>query len=89
MFICSDIVKTVLYISRGVELNQPRLIQRAVRQNASVRKFVTSEQLHLLLKKFIPAASVTLPTMKELVGKLPEKVTSTIDNQKRRQFRAL
>ena len=30
----------------------------------NVRKFVTSEQIHLLLRKFIPAASVTLPTYK-------------------------
>ena len=34
--ICSfqliDISKTISYISRGVELNQPRLIQRAIRQ---------------------------------------------------------
>ena len=28
----SDISKTISYISRGVELNQPRLIQRAIRQ---------------------------------------------------------
>lgn len=27
-----DISKTISYISRGVELNQPRLIQRAIRQ---------------------------------------------------------
>ena len=28
----TDISKTISYISRGVELNQPRLIQRAIRQ---------------------------------------------------------
>ena len=28
----ADISKTISYISRGVELNQPRLIQRAIRQ---------------------------------------------------------
>ena len=40
---------------------------------------MTSEQLHLLLKKFIPASSVTLPTMKELVEKLFEKVAPALD----------
>lgn len=64
----------MLYISRGVELNQPRLIQRAVRQNASVRKYVTAEQLQILLKKYIPATCTTLQAMLELVEKLPKKV---------------
>ena len=64
----------MLYISRGVELNQPRLIQRAVRQNASVRKYVTAEQLQILLKKHIPATCITLQAMLELVEKLPKKV---------------
>lgn len=31
-FYLIDISKTISYISRGVELNQPRLIQRAIRQ---------------------------------------------------------
>ena len=29
-----DVVQTILYITRGVELNQPRLLQRGIRQNA-------------------------------------------------------
>ena len=67
-------MKTILYISKGVELNQPRLIQRAVRQNVSIRKFVTSEQLQLLLKKYIPATSPTLTVMKDLAEKVPVQV---------------
>eukprot|EP01036_Dinobryon_divergens_P025529 gene25529-34086_t len=76
----SDITKNVLYISRGVELNQPRLIQRAVRQNASVRKYVTAEQLQILLKKYIPATCTTLQAMLELVEKLPKKVSTSEDS---------
>lgn len=65
-----DIVKTILYISRGVELNQPRLTQRGLRQNASVRKLVTTSQLSQLVKKYVP---VNWPTM-EVMGQLIEKI---------------
>ena len=74
IFFETDITKNVLYISRGVELNQPRLIQRAVRQNASVRKYVTAEQLQILLKKHVPVTCITLQAMQELVQKIPSKV---------------
>lgn len=69
-----DIVKTVVYISKGIELNMPRLILRAVRQNISIRKYVTSDQLQLLLKKYIPANWETLAVMKNLAEKVPSQV---------------
>ena len=52
------ISKTLLYIIKGTTSSQPRLIQRALRQNCSIRKYITSKQvcgvskfvfLHLLL----------------------------------------
>ena len=36
-----DIVQTILYVSRAVELNQPRLLQRGIRQNARSEDFQT------------------------------------------------
>lgn len=67
----ADIVNTVLYIIRGVELNQPRLLQRAVRQNASVRRFITAAQLQQLVKKYIPADHVMFTVMVDYISKLP------------------
>ena len=37
--------KTLLYVVKGTETNQPRLIQRALRQNVSLRKYITAIQV--------------------------------------------
>jgi len=37
--------KTLLYVVKGTETNQPRLIQRALRQNVSLRKYITAPQV--------------------------------------------
>ncbi|KAJ1414896.1 PCI domain-containing protein, partial [Ochromonadaceae sp. CCMP2298] len=58
-------------ITRGVELNQPRLLHRAIRQNASVRRIVSGEQLEQLVRKYIPTDCPTYGVM----GKALEKVS--------------
>jgi hypothetical protein len=44
--------KTVILITKGIEMSQPRLIQRAVRQSVAMRKYITSSQVsrHILPK---------------------------------------
>jgi len=37
--------KTVLYLVKGTETGQPRWVQRALRQNASARKYATAAQV--------------------------------------------
>ena len=73
----SDIVKTVSYIKRAVELNQPRLIQRAIRQNTSIRRYVTSEQLNLTLKKYVPSNWPLRKEIEECISIIAEKEEST------------
>lgn len=67
----TDVVNIVLYILKGVELNQPRLLNRAIRQNASVRKYVTAEQLDQLIKKYIPPDWPTYNVMMDAKDKIP------------------
>jgi len=72
--ICSNstaIVKTLLYITKGVELGQDRLLQRAIRQNVSLRKHVTREQLTEVLSRYVPASCPTFVPMKQCVELLP------------------
>ena len=69
-----DIAKIISYINRGVELNQPRLLHRAVRQHASIRKYVKAQQLSLLVEKFVPLFGDVCPTrgkMIEMIDSLP------------------
>lgn len=67
----ADIIKTILYISRGVELQQPRLIHRAIRQNVTIRRTVTGEQLAQVVKKVIPSDWASFAVISEAVGKIP------------------
>jgi len=71
-----DICSLILFIKRGVELNQPRLLQRAIRQNAVVRRYIKSEQLQLLIKKYFP---VDYPThnITNLIEKIPKSSLSS------------
>ena len=50
----SDVSKTLSYLIRGVELNQPRLLQRAIRQNAKVRRFISPSTLQSALQAALP-----------------------------------
>ena len=65
-----EIVKTILYITKGVDSNQPRLLSRSIRQNASIRKYVTTAQLANLVKKYVPVDWPTVSVMNDLLGKL-------------------
>jgi len=75
----ADISKTISYITKGVEINQPRLIQRAIRQNANIRKFVTREQLKETAKKFIMDSCPSSLIMCAVIEKLP--VTETVTSE--------
>ena len=55
----SDVSKTLSYLIRGVELNQPRLLQRAIRQNAKVRRFISPSTLQSALQAAIPLHNST------------------------------
>jgi 26S proteasome regulatory subunit N3 len=67
----TDISTLILCITRGIELNQPRLLQRAIRQNVSVRKHVTSAQLTQLVNKYVPADCPTFDVMNKSIEKVP------------------
>jgi 26S proteasome regulatory subunit N3 len=67
-----DIAGNVLYITRGIELNQPRFLQRAIRQNVNIRKYITTEQLSKLIQKYFPSDYPSLPNILSFVEKLPE-----------------
>eukprot|EP00600_Ochromonadales_sp_CCMP1393_P006693 CAMPEP_0174963028 /NCGR_PEP_ID=MMETSP0004_2-20121128/5095_1 /TAXON_ID=420556 /ORGANISM="Ochromonas sp., Strain CCMP1393" /LENGTH=519 /DNA_ID=CAMNT_0016211593 /DNA_START=53 /DNA_END=1612 /DNA_ORIENTATION=+ len=67
-----DIVNLILGITRGVEKNQPRLLLRAIRQNVSVRRFVTAEQLEQLVKKYLPVDCPTYEVMMKALEKIPK-----------------
>lgn len=76
-----DVVQTILYITRGVELNQPRLLQRGIRQNASVRKLVTAALLSQLVKKYIPVNWPTVNVMNQMIDAIaacPEAIKETL-----------
>ena len=47
----ADIVSNVAYVVKGVELNQPRLLQRAIRQNVTIRRYITANQLRDMVEK--------------------------------------
>jgi hypothetical protein len=66
-----DISRIISYINKGVELNQPRLLQRAIRQNAFIRRNATKELLSRTITKFIPATHPTFQSMLDAVGNLP------------------
>lgn len=66
-----DVVKTLLYITKGVELGQTRLLQRAIRQNVSLRKYITASQLSDVVRRTVPIACPSLVTMKECIGMMP------------------
>ena len=56
----SDVQRLLSYISRGVELNQPRLLQRAIRQNAKIRRFISPSVLFQIITSTFPSKYITL-----------------------------
>ena len=57
----ADVQRLLSYITRGVELNQPRLLQRAIRQNAKVRRFITPNVLAQIITSTFPNKYITSP----------------------------
>ena len=51
-------------------MNQPRLLQRAIRQNALIRRKATKELLLQTINKFIPSIHPTFQPMIDAVGNL-------------------
>lgn len=67
----SDLTKTISYITRGVDLNQPRLLQRAIRLNANLRHNVTKELLIKALTMYLPLELTSRGAIYDAVNKLP------------------
>ena len=65
-------MSSLAYITRGVELSQSRLIQRAIRQNTFIRHSVSKVDLINILSSHVPATCETLNIMQDYVGKLPD-----------------
>lgn len=81
VFLCADISRIVSYINKGVELNQPRLLQRAIRQNSLIRRNVTKEQLTQTVSKYIPATHVTFQPMMDALGHLPVAAVEDVSDK--------
>lgn len=77
----TDIDTLILCITRGIELNQPRLLQRAIRQNASVRKYVTGDQLKQLVAKYVPVDFPTHEVMLKSIDKVPGSDTGATETK--------
>ena len=45
-------VKTITLIEKGLDLNQPRHIQRAIRQSVAIRKYVKASQVGFVISNF-------------------------------------
>ena len=45
--------KTLLFLIKGVESAQPRLILKALRQNVSVRKYITGVQVRVVVSYYV------------------------------------
>lgn len=68
---------TIAYISKGVELSQSRLIQRAIRQNTSIRHMASKQGLLRIVSAHIPVGCVSYSIMMESIAKLPEEVAES------------
>jgi 26S proteasome regulatory subunit N3 len=67
----ADLIKTVSYIAKSVELNQPRLIHRALRLHSFVRKHVDGAVLRTAIVKFFPRRWENLDFILAAVSKIP------------------
>ena len=73
----TDVVKTVSYISKSVELNQPRLLKRAIRQHGLVRRTVGVTVLRAVVDRFIPTAYAHRTHLLEALSILPSDAAPT------------
>lgn len=74
----TDISKSISYINRGVDLNQPRLLQRAIRQNANIRKYIDKELLFETISRFVPVMTPTFEVMVQAAALLPTRRTEVV-----------
>jgi 26S proteasome regulatory subunit N3 len=81
----ADIFGNIVYISRGIELNQPRLLGRAIRQNVSIRKYVQKPQLRQLAQKYFPGDFPSLPNIFTFIEKLPDTPEPTEGVEEKKQ----
>lgn len=72
-----DVIRSISYITKGVELSQPRLLHRAIRQNVLLRHNATRELLQQTLSQLIPLSCPSLPAMKEAIQRLPVSQSSS------------
>ena len=71
-------IRSITYITKGVESNQPRFIQKAIRQNVNIRKHMNKTQITYIVKKFVPASSPTYNIMMQSIYKLPNPFPPTV-----------
>lgn len=67
----TDIASNLLYVIKGVELNQPRLLQRAIRQNYSIRRNADRDLLSRTVHAYIPTDAPVHDLMLEFISLLP------------------
>lgn len=66
-----DISSNLLYITKGVELNQPRLLHRAIRQNFSIRRHADRSLLQKIVERHVPVDTPTYAFMQDFISQLP------------------
>ena len=64
-------LRSIAYITKGVETNQPRFIQKAIRQNAIIRKNINRIQIEYIIKKYIPSQHPLRNVILKSVEKIP------------------
>ena len=67
----TDIARTISYICKGVSLSQPRLLHRAIRQNASIRRRATRELLDDAIRRFVPSNNPSFGALTKAVARIP------------------
>jgi 26S proteasome regulatory subunit N3 len=73
-------VRNISFIIKGVETSQPRLIQKAIRQNVSARKNATKMVMLKIISHYIPINCVTYKFMNDGMSKLPDPISPGISN---------
>ena len=67
-----DFTRIISYITKGVETNQPKLIQKAIRQHVTIRKHANRSELYETVTKYIPSSSPSYKHIIEAIEKLPQ-----------------
>lgn len=71
LIVAADISRTISYICKGVSLSQPRLLQRAIRQNASIRRHADRNLLEEAIRRFVPSSNPSYAGMLSAASKIP------------------